>query len=103
MKHTNKLITHLCLSVSICPFRVRWTRSLRGLALRIRQGSWSGSKRGTILVLVMIITAMIAGMAIAYVATTTSQEKMVSVSIDNISYEQAALSGFEMARAYLLS
>ena len=61
------------------------------------------NNKGTIMVLVMIITAMIAAMAIAYVATTTSQEKMVSVSIDNIRYEQAALSGFEMARAYLLS
>jgi len=55
------------------------------------------------MVMVMIITAMIAGLAIAYVATTTEQQQMVSGSIDNASYEQAALSGFEMARAVLLA
>lgn len=73
-------MNHPCLSVSIC-----------------------GSKKGTIMVLVMIITGMIAAMGIAYVATTTAQSAMVSESIDNISYEQAAFSGFDVAKAYLLS
>jgi hypothetical protein len=51
----------------------------------------------------MIITAMIAAMGIAYVATTTSQQQMVSASLDNVSYEETALAGFDLARAFLLS
>jgi hypothetical protein len=60
-------------------------------------------EKGAIMVLVMIITAMIAGLGVAYVATTTSQGTMVSESIDNVSYERAAFSGFEVTKAYLLS
>jgi hypothetical protein len=55
------------------------------------------------MVLVMIITAMIAAMGIAYVSTTVSQEKMVNSSIDNTSYEQAAFAGFDIAKAFLIA
>ena len=65
--------------------------------------SLTGSNEGAIMVLVMIITAMIAAMAIAYVATTVSQQQVVDSSINNSDYEHAAMSGFEMTRAYLLS
>ncbi|MEW6026138.1 MAG: hypothetical protein AB1599_02435, partial [Planctomycetota bacterium] len=61
------------------------------------------NESGAVMVLVMLITAMIAGLGIAYVATTTAQNEMVSDSIDNINYERTAFSGFDVAKAYLLS
>ena len=78
-------------------------RDIRDCKAPFAGRSLTGSNEGAIMVLVMIITAMIAAMAIAYVATTTSQQQMVDSSIDNTGYEQAALSGFDMTRAYLLS
>ncbi|MBI5778263.1 MAG: hypothetical protein HZA49_02250 [Planctomycetes bacterium] len=65
--------------------------------------SLTGSNDGTVMVLVMIITAIIAGLGVAYITTTTAQQEMVHSSIDNIGYEEAAFSGFEIAKAYLIS
>lgn len=61
------------------------------------------TERGSVMVLIMIVTAMIAAMGIAYVSTTISQQQMVNASIDNVSYEETALAGFDLARAFLLS
>ena len=80
MKHTNKLITHPCSSVSIC-----------------------GSKKGTILVLVMIITAMIAAMAMAYLATTTTQNTHLQGNIDYDTARQTCKSGMEMSKISLVT
>jgi len=60
------------------------------------------NEKGSVLVLVLLITAIIAGLGTAYVLTASTQQKQVDSSIDNQSYDQAALSGFDMARAYLL-
>jgi type II secretory pathway pseudopilin PulG len=61
------------------------------------------NEKGMALVIIMIILIIIAGFVIAYISISTQQQKQVDSSIDDASYYQAALSGFDSARAYLLS
>ncbi|MFH1231199.1 MAG: hypothetical protein V1709_06845, partial [Planctomycetota bacterium] len=59
-------------------------------------------EKGAVMVLVMLITVIIAGLGIAYISTSGAQQKQLTSSIDDQSYQQTALSGFEASCAYLL-
>jgi hypothetical protein len=61
------------------------------------------NEKGAVMVLVMIITGIIACLCILYMATSTAQQKQVDSSIDDQGFYQSALSGFEMAKAYLIN
>jgi type II secretory pathway pseudopilin PulG len=59
--------------------------------------------KGSVMVIVMLLTAVIAGLAVAYIATTTAQQQQLTSSIDAQTLYQTALSGLDIANAYLLS
>ncbi|MFH1230349.1 MAG: polymer-forming cytoskeletal protein, partial [Planctomycetota bacterium] len=60
------------------------------------------NEKGTVMILVMLITVIIAGLGIAYISTSGAQQKQLTSSIEDQSYQQTALSGFEASCAYLL-
>lgn len=60
------------------------------------------NENGAIMVLVMLITVVIAGLGIAFVLTSGAQQQQLTSSVDDQSYQQTALSGFEASSAYLL-
>ena len=61
------------------------------------------NRTGSAILAILFIIAIIAGLGIAYLAITTGQQKKVQSSIEDMEYNQAVASGFEVSKAFLLA
>jgi len=60
-------------------------------------------KTGSAILAILFIIAIIAGLGIAYLTVTTGQQKQSQASIEDMEYNQAVASGFEVSKAFLLA
>ncbi|MBI5778262.1 MAG: polymer-forming cytoskeletal protein [Planctomycetes bacterium] len=60
-------------------------------------------KDGSAILAILFIIAIIAGLGIAYITITSGQQRQVQSSIEDIEYNQAVASGFEVSKAFLLA
>ena len=61
------------------------------------------NRTGSAILAILFIIAIIAGLGIAYLAITTGQQRQVQSSIEDMEYNQAVASGFEVSKAFLLA
>ena len=57
---------------------------------------------GSVLIVALIVTLVIAGFGVAYLQLVTSQSTQIASSVDDAETFQASLAGFDMSRCYLL-
>jgi hypothetical protein len=61
------------------------------------------NKTGSAMLAILFIIAIIAGLGVAYLTVSIGQQKQSQASIEDMEYNQAVASGFEVSKAFLLA